>query len=433
MTRSLWQTIYSLVVLPPLWVALHIAGLLRDKVRRGIRGRRGLFQDLERRLRSVGAGPRVWFHSSSMGEFEQARPIIAMLKERRPEVRIIVTFFSPSGYEHTKNYPLADLISYLPFDTRSNAARFLDLIRPDAAVMVRYDIWPNHIWELRRRTIPIMIANATMRRQTARRIPLVRSFHRSVYGSMTHILTASEADADTFTLFRLDGPTIEAIGDTRFDQVTTRSAQARQRTMIPPELLRNKKVFVVGSSWPEDDAVVLPSFLRLAAELPELLMVLVPHEPTPPHLEELEEQLAGKISVLRFSALETYAGQRVLLVDSVGILMSLYASAHVAYVGGSFRQGVHNVLEAAVYGIPVLFGPRHWNAREPLQLLDYGGAFVVENSAELSRTLGNLLADEQARHFAGWRAEEYVRARTGATGRVVGRVESCLNMPPRRR
>jgi 3-deoxy-D-manno-octulosonic-acid transferase len=327
MMRSLWQTIYSLVVLPPLWVALHIAGLLRDKVRRGIRGRQGLFQDLERRLRSVGAGPRVWFHSSSMGEFEQARPIIAMLKERRPEVRIIVTFFSPSGYEHTQNYPLADLISYLPFDTRNNAARFLDLIRPDAAVMVRYDIWPNHIWELRRRTIPIMIANATMRRQTARRIPLIRSFHRSVYGSMTHILTASEADADTFTLFRLDGPTIEAIGDTRFDQVTTRSDQARQRTMIPPELIRKKKVFVVGSSWPEDDAVVLPSFLTLAAELPELLMVLVPHEPTPRHLEELEEQLSGKISVLRFSALDAYAGQRVLLVDSVGILMSLYASS----------------------------------------------------------------------------------------------------------
>jgi 3-deoxy-D-manno-octulosonic-acid transferase len=433
MMRSLWQTIYSLLVLPPLWVALHIAALLREKVRRGIRGRRGLFQDLERHLRSVGAGPRVWFHSSSMGEFEQARPIIAMLKKRRPEVRIIVTFFSPSGYEHTKNYPLADLISYLPFDTRNNAARFLDLVRPDAAVMVRYDIWPHHIWELRRRTIPIMIANATMRRQTARRIPLIRSFHRSVYGSMTHILTASEADADTFTLFRLDGPTIEAIGDTRFDQVTTRSAQARERTLIPPELLRKKKVFVVGSSWPEDDAVVLPSFLNLAAELPELLMILVPHEPTPRHLEELEDQLAGKTTVLRFSALEAYAGQRVLLVDSVGILMSLYASAHVAYVGGSFRQGVHNVLEAAVYGIPVLFGPRHWNAREPLQLLDYGGAFVVENSAELSRTLGNLLADEQARHFAGWRAEEYVRARTGATARVVERLESCLNMPPRRR
>jgi len=433
MTRSLWQTVYAVLVLPALWVVLQLAALFRDKVRRGIRGRRGLFGDLERRMRTIGPGPRVWFHSSSMGEFEQARPIIAMLKERRPEVRVIVTFFSPSGYEHTKNYPLADVISYLPFDTRSNAARFLDLVRPEAAVMVRYDIWPNHIWELRHRAIPVMIANATMRRQTARRIPMIRSFHRSVYGSMTQILTASEADAETFMLFRLEGPTVDSIGDTRFDQVSKRSADARQRSLIPPRILEGKRVLVVGSSWPEDDAVVLPSFLRLAAERPELLMILVPHEPTARHLEELEEQLAGKTTVLRFSALNAYAGERVLLVDSVGILMSLYASAHVAYIGGSFRQGIHNVLEAAVYGIPVLFGPRHWNAREPLQLLECGGAFVVQTSAELSRTLGNLLAHDELRRFAGWRAEEYVRARTGATARVVERIESCLPAPTRRR
>ena len=432
MMRSLWQSVYSLVVLPVLWVALQVAALVNDKVRRGVRGRRRLFEDLRQRLTTVGPGPRVWFHSSSMGEFEQARPIIAMLKERRPDVRIIVTFFSPSGYEHSRNYPLADLISYLPFDTQSNAARFLTMIRPDAAVMVRYDIWPNHIWELRRRSIPVMIANATMRRQTARRIPFIRSFHRSVYGSLTNILTASEADASTFMLFRLAGPTIDAIGDTRFDQVSTRSAQARERTLVPEKILQDRKVLVVGSSWPEDDAVVLPSFLELAAESPELLMILVPHEPTERHLEEVEARLEGVTSVLRFSALGSYAGERVLLVDSVGILMSLYAAAHVAYVGGSFRQGIHNVLEAAVYGIPVVFGPRHWNAREPLELLDHGGAFVVTTSAELTRTLRNLLADDHARRFAGWRAEQYVRSHTGATARVVERVESCLRTPAAR-
>jgi 3-deoxy-D-manno-octulosonic-acid transferase len=161
-------------------------------------------------------------------------------------------------------------------------------------------------------------------------------------------------------------------------------------------------------------------------------MILVPHEPTERHLEEIENRLAGATGVLRFSALGSYAGERVLLVDSVGILMSLYAAAHVAYVGGSFRQGIHNVLEAAVYGIPVVFGPRHWNAREPLELLDHGGAFVVTTSSELTRTLRNLLADDQARRFAGWRAEQYVRSHTGATARVVERVESCLRTPAAR-
>jgi 3-deoxy-D-manno-octulosonic-acid transferase len=424
--NRLWEVLYSWIFIPFFGAVLKTLGLFDAKVRRGIAGRKGLFEDLAAQISRVPPGIRVWFHSSSMGEFEQAKPIIAALKQRYPDVRIIVTFFSPSGYEHSRSYKLADVITYLPFDSVSGARRYVELVKPDVAVMVRYDIWPNHIWELHRRNIPILIANATMSRRTLRRLPILRSFHRHVYGSIDEILTVSEGDVEAFRFLVPHHPKIEVIGDTRFDQVSIRSAEARKRNIIPPHILQNKKVLAVGSSWPEDEEVVLPSFLQLQAEHPDFLLILVPHEPTVEHIENIEQQLAGQTDVLRFSALNEYNGERVILVDSIGILLILYASAHIAYVGGSFRQGIHNVLEAAVYGIPVLFGPKHRNSHEPLLLLERGGGFVINDSRELSRLLENLLTDEAARTTAGERAAKFVASNIGATEHFLTRLEPYL-------
>jgi 3-deoxy-D-manno-octulosonic-acid transferase len=424
--QRFWQFVYSTLIIPLLWLVLRTLGLFNAKIRRGIAGRTRLFEDLERQVKALGPGKRIWFHSSSMGEFEQAKPVIAALKSRSPGVQIMVSFFSPSGYEHSRKYPHAGVITYLPFDTRGGAQKFLDLIRPDVAVMVRYDIWPNHIWELQRRGIPIMIANATMRRQTRRRIPLVRNFHHSVYNAIDNILTVTQLDVDAFGCYALDHPRIEAIGDTRYDQVRLRSAEARKHTIIPPGTLKDKRVVVIGSSWPEDEAVILPALFRLQESMENLLFIIVPHEPTLQHIEDLERELTGRASFLRFSVVNEYAGERVLIVDSIGILLILYAAAHVAYVGGSFRHGVHNVLEAAVYGVPVLFGPNHRNSQEPLMLVGQGGAFIVNDSAELERTLRNLLEDESARRTAGERAARFVESNVGATGRFLQRLEPYL-------
>jgi 3-deoxy-D-manno-octulosonic-acid transferase len=365
-----------------------------------------------------------------MGEFEQAKPIIARLKERSPQTRVIVTFYSPSGYENSRKYPLADVISYLPFDTRRNAREFLSTIKPDVALMVRYDIWPNHIWELRQRGIPNLIANATMRRQTERRAPFVRNFHHHVYNAIDTILTVSKTDAETFALFGLTHPRIEVIGDTRYDQVRIRSLEARKHILIPPAILRGRKVFVVGSSWPEDEEVILPAFREIVRSMPDLLMILVPHEPTVSHLDNLEAELRGQASFVRFSALNEYRGEQIIIVDSIGVLLTLYSCAHVAFVGGSFRQNVHNVLEAAVYGIPVLFGPKYRNSQESLMLVDGGGGFIVSDTAELERTLRNLLADDTARRTAGERAARFVESHVGATDRVLEHLETLLNSTP---
>ncbi len=422
-----WELGYSLVIIPLFWIVLRTVGLFSSKVRRGVRGRSGLFEALARKMAAIPPGKRVWFHSSSLGEFEQAKPIIEELKRRNPTVRIIASFFSPSGFEHSRRYSPADIITYLPFDTRRGARMFLDLIRPDAAVMVRYDIWPNHIWELHRRQVPVLIANATMKERTPRRLPVIRAFHRHVYDAIDEILTVAPKDVDAFREFGLAHARIQTIGDTRFDQVSLRSTEARKHSILPPAIIEGKKVIVAGSSWPEDEETLIPAFSDMQAERGDLLLILVPHEPTLDHLEDLERELEGKVSAIRFSCLNEYRSEHVVIVDSIGILLKLYAYAHVAYVGGSFRQGVHNVLEAAVYGVPVVFGPRHLNSHEPLLLANAGGAFVVNDSEELHRTLDHLLSDERARCVAGERASSFVQSNTGATGRFLEYLEPALH------
>ena len=421
-----WQLTYNFFFIPLFWLAIQIAALFNPKIRRGIGGRRGLLKRLEADVQKLRSKRRIWFHSSSMGEFEQAKPIISALRKRHADIDIIVTFFSPSGYDHSKNYKLADLITYIPFDTRSNATKFLDLIKPTVAVMVRYDVWPNHVWELQRREIPTLIANATLRKNSLRRVFPLSNFHRFVYDGLTSILTVSEEDADAFRGFDLNGPLIQSIGETRYDQVSQRSEEARKKHLIPPKLLRQKKVFVVGSSWEEDDAVVIPAFQAISQKDHSALMVFVPHEPTLDTLERLEISMNGRLRSIRFSDLNDYSNENVILVDSVGVLMALYQYADLAYVGGSFKQGIHNVLEPAVYGIPVLYGPKHENSREALELVRRGGGFVVKSSEECFRILKILFDKPKARNESGEKSFRLVRENVGATARFLKHLEKAL-------
>jgi 3-deoxy-D-manno-octulosonic-acid transferase len=258
--RRFWFLFYNGIIIPGFWLVVKFGSLFNPKIRHGIKGRVNLFDQLEQQARGLKASRRIWFHSSSMGEFEQAKPIIAVLREKHKDLDIIVSFFSPSGYDHSKNYKLADLITYIPFDTVGNAKRFLDLIRPTVAVMVRYDIWPNHIWELKKRNIPILIANATMRKNSPRlRFP-VRGFHEDLYRQLTSILAVSPSDVKSFEKIGIRYPQVEAIGETRYDQVWVRSLEARRKHLIPEAILRRRKVFVVGSSWEEDEEVIIPTF-----------------------------------------------------------------------------------------------------------------------------------------------------------------------------
>ena len=424
--QRFWFLFYNSVVIPGFWLLVQLGALVNPKIRRGIQGRKGLLDRLEIEVKQLKGARRFWFHSSSMGEFEQAKPIIAELRRRNDDIDIIVSFFSPSGYEHSRNYQPANLITYLPFDTVANARRFLDLIKPTIAIMVRYDIWPNHIWELHKRGVPIVIANATMRKSSSRYYPILRSFHRDVYEQITSILTVSQGDVDAFQNFGLTNPELHVVGETRYDQVWQRSLEAKTKHLIPTAILRRKKLFVVGSSWDEDEAVLLPAFRRVAQHDSSALMILVPHEPTLPTLERLELALNYTMRTIRFSDLNDYSNENVILVDSIGILMSLYQYADVAYVGGSFRQGIHNVLEPAVYGIPVLYGPKHENSQEAMELARRGGSFVITNAEECYMQLRRMLNDKKARLRAGAESLRLVQENVGATERFIEYLETAI-------
>lgn len=424
---NVYLLLYNIIVVPLLWSVFHLGGLVNKKINKGIQGRKHLFAGLQSAIEKTGTAQRFWFHASSLGEFEQAKPIISAIKKNHPHVSIIATFFSPSGFENSKNYKSADVISYIPFDSYGGVNKFIAIVKPSVAVMVRYDIWPNMIYALRKKNIPVVIANATMKERSLRKIPFFLQFHRSLYNCFTYILTVSQTDHLSFQDFSTTLPVINAIGDTRFDQVMMRSLDARQKNLLADHITNGKKIFIVGQSWAEDDDVIIPVLLKLWKNEDSLLTIIVPHEPTLDHLEELESKLSGNISFIRFSELNNYANEKVILIDSIGILVALYKYAQVVYVGGSFKQGIHNILEPAVFGLPIIYGPKHTNSQEAVQLSKLGGGFVIENEKDLYRTLRSLLENGNLRIKAGAISEAFVRDNCGATDRFLHYLEPYLN------
>ena len=333
----MWKFLYSVLVLPVLWVAFRVLWLFNRKVRRGLRGRRSSMQRLRVFMRGNPGAQRLWVHASSMGEFEQAKPIIEELRRRMPDLVVVASFFSPSGYDNNLRYREIDAVLYIPFDTARNARRFLELLRPTTAVFIRYDVWPQHVWACRDMGIPVRLANATRRRDSGRLLPFIGRFHRAVYNAMDVILTVSEEDAENFRRLRLSVPLIKAVGDTRYDRVAGKAAQSLSRMPLPDSVREGRRTLVVGSSWPEDEEVVLPVLFKLLEHDPTLQCIIVPHEPTIDHLEFLEYRLAGKVDSLRFSYVHAWKGERVIIVDSIGILLPLYAAADLAFVGSMLR------------------------------------------------------------------------------------------------
>jgi 3-deoxy-D-manno-octulosonic-acid transferase len=426
--KNSWFFIYNSIVFPALYGAARAGSLFNEKIRSGIQGRKTLFKELEENLAKTDSRqPRIWFHVSSLGEFEQAKPIIQNLKGKYPDAVVIVTFFSPSGYNHSRSFKYADIISYLPFDSRASASRFVRITAPCAAVFIRYDVWPNFIWALSGAGIPILLADATLRRTSKRFSFILKNFHRGLFDHFDHILTVSPQDAEQFNRFGLTKPRIEVAGDTRYDQVWLKSTAAKNVHLFPEGFMKRKKVFVVGSSWQADEEHLFPVLKKLVKEERSVLTVLVPHEPTEYNLDRIQNELGDDLPSIRFSHINTYTGEKVIVVDSVGILLSLYRYAHIAYVGGAFRTGVHNVLEASVYGIPVVFGPRHVRSQEAIELVRRGGGFTVNDDRSMYRVLRLLFGDSEKRKAAGKIARELVYENIGATERIIDHLSVYIN------
>jgi 3-deoxy-D-manno-octulosonic-acid transferase len=420
--KKIWQVIYNLVFIPLLYAVLIFISIFNKKIRTGISGRKRIFEDLIlNRLTFNQSKKTIWFHSSSLGEFEQAKPIIEKLK-KETDFQIVVSFFSPSGYENSKKYPYADVITYLPFDSKWRAKRFIEIISPGMAVFMRYDIWPNHIWALKQKKIPCLLVDATMKKNSPRKFPILRSFHKFLFEDFKKILAVSDADAEGFKSFKCKDAQIKVVGDTRFDRVYSRSLASKSSKIFYPDILTGSKVLVAGSTWQQDEDVLLPAFIKLLKYEKNALMIIAPHEPTLLHLEKLENEFGIEIPTIRLSHINNYTGQRIIIVDSIGVLSILYSYANVAFVGGSFKINVHNVLEAAVYGIPVLFGPKIDNSQEAKKLVESGGGMIIEDKKEFYRLMRKLFLDDALLNDCGKKSYEFVHKNVGATDRIINEI-----------
>ncbi|MBN2570844.1 MAG: 3-deoxy-D-manno-octulosonic acid transferase [Ignavibacteriales bacterium] len=424
--NKIWFLLYNVIIIPLLFLFFRIASIVNSKIKRGLEGRKNWYLELKVKLEQLDKSKEtIWFHSSSMGEFEQAKPIIEKIKKEN-RYKVIVSFYSPSGYENSLKYPYPNIITYMPFDSPGNVKKYLKLVQPNLAVFMRYDIWPNFIWRLEKQDVPCFIVDATMRKDSKRKWLIIKSLHKSIYRSITKILTVTQDDYDNFLLFEINKENLEVVGDTRFDRVYQKSLEAKEKKIFTQDFFKNKKVFVFGSSWEADESVIFPAFEKLAKYDENIIMIIAPHEPTLFHIEKIENEFANKLKTIRFSFISNYSNERIIIIDSIGILLTLYYYADVAYVGGSFKQGIHNVLEPAVYGIPVLFGPKIQNSQEAQYLEEIGGGIIVRNKKDAYRTLRQLFWDEEFRKELGNISLNYVNSNIGATNKIVDEINKFL-------
>lgn len=360
----------------------------------------------------------IWFHASSLGEFEQGRPMMEKIRAEHPEYKILLTFFSPSGYEVRKNYNGADVICYLPFDTPYRVNKFLNLANPAIAVFIKYEFWGNYLHALKRRNVPVYIISSIFRQDQL----FFQWFgypYRKMLHCFTHFFVQDDRSAELLKEYGITDVTVT--GDTRFDRVLDVRKQARElphvERFVYEEEGKRVPTLVAGSSWPQDEEILIPYF----NEHPEMKLIIAPHEIHREHLVYIESLL--KRPSVRLSEVmqdeSLLAGKDCLIVDSFGLLSSIYRYGSIAYIGGGFGTGIHNTLEAAVYGIPVIFGPKYHKFKEAKDLIAVGGGFSVANELAFWEKMDELLTYREVLEATGESAGCFVNDNVGVTDKIL--------------
>lgn len=393
-------------------LGVAVVSLFDKKVKKMWRGEREAFEVLKQKVDPTAS--YVWFHAASLGEFEQGRPIIERLRKRHPEYKILLTFFSPSGYEVRKDYAGADIVCYLPLDTRLNAIRFLRLVRPVMAFFIKYEFWYNYLHILKHRNIPVYSVSSIFRPDQIFFRWYARSYTK-VLRCFTHFYVQNEVSKQLLAKIGITDVTIT--GDTRFDRVLSIKEQAK-RLPVAEAFSEGHKVFVAGSSWPPDEDI----FIRFFNEHPEWRLIIAPHVIGEDHLRQIEEKCKGRAVRYTRTTPEEARQADCLITDCFGLLSSIYHCGDVAYVGGGFGVGIHNVLEAAVWEIPVIFGPNNANFMEAQGLKQDKGGFEIASYGEFETLMTRLMTDNDALKKAGRAAGDFVSSRAGATDRILSEV-----------
>lgn len=395
--------------------AIGLASVFNEKAKLWIAGR---WDWQERLADGVKDGENwVWFHCSSLGEFEQGRPLIEAIKASHPEQKILLTFFSPSGYEIRKGYPLADHICYLPLDTRRNAITFLDIVQPSLVVFVKYDLWLNFIEETHRSSIHMVLVSVLMREQSKFFKSILRFSYRRALRSFSWIFTQDKSSAILLEKFT-GSDRISVAGDTRFDRVAELPSKFQEVPGIA-EFVRHRRCIVVGSTWPPDENIVLSVIKSMRRA--DLCWIIAPHEIHPQHIDRLIASSPDYMA--KYSQLDQAIDSTdVLWIDNVGMLSRLYHYSDVVYIGGGFGVGIHNTQEPAIYGNPVIFGPNHTRFEEAVDMVKLGTATMVNDPDELRLALEQWLTDPELLADARSKNIAYMKSKTGATEAILAKL-----------
>lgn len=393
-------------------LAVILASPFHKKARLMVKGQWNTFRILRKKIDR--REKYIWFHAASLGEFEQGRPLMERLRREHPEYKILLTFFSPSGYEVRKNYEGADVICYLPFDTPGNVRSFLRLAHPCMAFFIKYEFWNNYLHVCHHRHIPVYSVSSIFRENQV----FFRWYGRS-YGKVLHCIAhffvQNERSKALLAAKGITNATV--VGDTRFDRVLDICRQAKRLPLVET-FKQDATVLVAGSSWAPDEDVIIPYFNAR----PGMKLVIAPHVISEAHLSEIEGKLA-RPSVRYSQATEADVRKAdCLIIDGYGLLSSIYRYGEIAYVGGGFGAGIHNVPEAAVYGVPVIIGPNNQKFREAQHLLKAGGCMEVQDAGTFGRTMDRLLSDKAFLSQCGRIAGEYISGNAGATDAVFRHV-----------
>lgn len=418
--------IYNIVIYFVLW-GIAIASLFNEKVRKMWRGEREAFKILKQKVDPN--AKYIWFHAASLGEFEQGRPLMERIRKDYPQYKILLTFYSPSGYEVRKNYEGADIICYMPVDTRLNAIRFLRLVRPVMAFFIKYEFWSNFLHILKHRNIPTYSVSSIFREDQV----FFKWYGRSYAGVLKCFTRFFVQNEESKRLLEGIGITaVDVVGDTRFDRVLQIKEAAKQlpiceafRTGVASSQSADVphhdfKVLVAGSSWPPDENIFIPFF----NEHKDWRLLIAPHVIAEEHLKLILSLIKGK-KVVRYTQItpEEAAEADVLIIDCFGLLSSMYNYGDVAYIGGGFGVGIHNTLEAAVWNMPVIFGPNNKKFQEAQGLLKSGGGFEINTYEDFSGLMSSLMNDDTFLKQAGDKAGTYVAHLAGATDKVLASVK----------
>lgn len=398
-------------------LAVRLASVKNRKARLMLDGQARTFDYLRQQLDPQGG--YIWIHASSLGEFEQGRPLIEMIRRDRPDARILLSFFSPSGYEVRKNYNQVDAVCYLPFDLPGNVKKFLNLVKPQMAIFVKYEFWGNYLNELRRRDVPTFSISAIFRPDQVFFKPW-GSKMRNILKCFTRLYVQNEESRQLLQSVGIDQ--VEVAGDTRFDRVAHVREQTKQFPTIENFVADARLTVVMGSSWEPDEDLMIPYFNSHQG----IKLIIAPHEFDRERLLAIMSRIKRPAGLFSQSLPATSAQLDCIIIDSFGLLSSLYRYGQIAMIGGGFGAGIHNLNEAAVYGMPVIFGPNYHKFSEAKDLIACGGGFTVSNADEFSAVMDRLVSDSNELHRCGTIAEHYIQSHLGATQLIYDQIKKHI-------